>query len=45
MSFDMKQALAITCLVCLILGFVVHEIATRKKRKLRSPQIYRGPHA
>lgn len=45
MSFDMKQAIAITCLVCLILGFVVHEIATRKKRKLRSPQIYRGPNS
>jgi hypothetical protein len=44
MSFDMKQALAITFLAMLILGFVVHEIATRKRRK-RSPQIYRGPNS
>lgn len=41
----MKQALAITFLLCIILFFVVHEIAQRKKRRLRSPGVFRGPNA
>lgn len=41
----MMQAVAIACLTALILVFFAHEIAQRKKRRLRSPGVFRGPNA
>ena len=36
------QAVAIAGIAMLFLVFLAHEIATRKRRKLRSPDVYRG---
>lgn len=36
------QAIAIAGIATVFLAFLAHEIATRKRRKLRSPEIYRG---